>query len=323
MQNTYLAQAIQATNDAGVKYDTSMKYLLADRQILARILKYAVREFEDMPLQDIMDSIGNDIEIGTRAVDPGLSNLGHIEKSGTEDAVPGEGTIFYDLRFTVYHKKREMKFLINCEAQKSSEPCKLGYHLENRIVFYLARMISAQKQQEFFHSDYDSLKPVRSIWLCMDDREDCDSIEEISLSRKTMFGKKPDDGEMDLVRGIIVNIRSGENLRESPNLLISMLEKLLSPTDEKEKKRILSEEYGMIMTTELERRMQVMCNWSENIREQAIKQGVEQGIKQGVEQGIKTERCNAIRRLIKANIAKEQIVSMGYTEDEFAEAQNA
>ena len=78
-----------------------------------------------------------------------------------------------------------------------------------------------------------------------------------------------------------------------------------------------------------------MCNWSENIREQAIKQGVEQGIKQGVEQGIKqgikqgveqgikTERCNAIRRLIKANIAKEQIVSMGYTEDEFAEAQNA
>lgn len=36
----------------------------------------------------------------------------------------------------------------------SSDSAKLGYHLENRILFYLARMVSSQKQNEFFHSDY-------------------------------------------------------------------------------------------------------------------------------------------------------------------------
>ncbi len=164
MADTNLAQAVEATHDSS-SYDTNVKFLLADKQILSRILKYAVQEFKDMPIEDIMSSIGEDIEIGTKPLDAGLSNMGRINASSTEDNIPGEGKIFFDIRFTAYHKEMEMKFLINVEAQKSSEPAKLGYHLENRIIFYLARMISAQKQTEFFHSDYDNLKKVRSIFI--------------------------------------------------------------------------------------------------------------------------------------------------------------
>jgi len=71
-----------------------------------------------------------------------------------------------------------MKILINVEAQKFSDPSKLCYHLENRIIFYMSRMVSAQKQTEFNHSNYDDLKRVRSIWICMDNDEDGDSIED-------------------------------------------------------------------------------------------------------------------------------------------------
>lgn len=67
-----------------------------------------------------------------------------------------------------------------------------------------------------------------------------------------------------------------------------------------------TEEYGMIMTTELEGRIQTMCNLSENIKEQSIKM----------------ERLNAIERMIKAGATKEQIISFGYTKEEFAEAEN-
>lgn len=119
------------------------------------------------------------------------------------------------IRFTAYIKKAEIKILINIEAQKSSDHSKLGYHLENRIVFYLARMISAQKQTEFFHSDFDNLKKVRSIWICMDNDETEDSAE-------------------------------------------------------------------------LEGRIQIMCNLSENI--------------------IERERIDAIKRMIKANASKERII---------------
>ena len=260
-----------------------------------------------MTIEDIITSIGEDIEIETRPLDAGLSNMGRVNASSTEDNIPGEGKIVFDIRFTAYHKEAEMKFLINLEAQRSSDPGKLGYHLENRIIFYLARMISAQKQTEFYHSDYDSLKKVRSIWLCLNNSEDGDAIEEISLDRKTVFGNKVNPYDIDLMRGIIINVRSGKAIKDSQNILINMLEKLLSETSIEEKKRILTEEYGMIMTTELEGRMQTMCNWSEVIMEKSIEK----------------ERLNAIERMIQAGATKEQILSFGYTEKEFTEAESS
>ena len=313
MIETNLAQTVNATNDSGSAYDTNVKYLLSDKQILSRILKYTIEEFQEMDIEDIMGCIGDDIEIGTRPVDAGLSNLGRVKETVTEDNIPGEGIIYYDIRFTAYIKEAEIKILINLEAQRSSDHSRLGYHLENRIIFYLARMISAQKQTEFFHSDFDNLKKVRSIWICMDNDETEDSIEEIGLDRKTVFGNKKNQYHTDLMKGIIVNIRNSENydsgkdIKKSQNVLISMLEELLSEKDAVEKKRILADEYGMIMTAELEGRIQIMCNLSENI----------------VERGIRRERLNAIKRMIKANASKEQIISFGYTEEEYKKAESA
>ena len=121
MTDTNLAQAIEAVNES-IAYDTNIKFLLADKQILAWILKYAVQEFKDTTIDDIMSNIGEDIEIGTRTLDAGLSNIGRVNTSNTEDNIPGEGKVFFDIRFTAYHKEMEMKFLINLEAQKSSDP---------------------------------------------------------------------------------------------------------------------------------------------------------------------------------------------------------
>lgn len=313
MAETNLAQAVEAANDFS-SYDTNIKLLLADKQILARILKYAVQEFKEMAVSDIMSSIGDDIDIGTKPLDAGLSNLGRINLSNTEDNVPGEGKIFFDIRFSAYHREMEMKFLVNVEAQRSTTPSKLGYHLENRIIFYLARMISAQKQTEFFHSDFDSIKKVRSIWICMDNGEDGDSIEEIKLDRNTVFGNKVSIHNIDLMKGIIINVRSGNYTKDSQNTLISMLEKLFSQTSVDEKKQILTEKYGMIMTTELEGRLQTMCNLSENIK--AL------GIEEGIKKGVTKERLNAIERMINAGFAKEQIILCGYTEEEFTKAES-
>lgn len=313
MIETNLAQTVNATNDSGSAYDINVKYLLSDKQILSRILKYTIEEFQEMDIEDIMGCIGDDIEIGTRPVDAGLSNLGRVRETVTEDNIPGEGIIYYDIRFTAYIEEAEIKILVNLEAQRSSDHSRLGYHLENRIIFYLARMISAQKQTEFFHSDFDNLKKVRSIWICMDNDETEDSIEEIGLDRKMVFGNKKNPYHTDLMKGIIVNIRNGENdkysdsIKKSQNVLISMLEELLSEKDAVEKKRVLADEYGMIMTAELEGRIQIMCNLSENIEER----------------GIRRERLNAIKRMIKANASKEQIISFGYTEEEYKKAESA
>ena len=81
MAETNIAQSVDAVN-AAASYDANIKFLLADKQVLARILKYAVREFGDMELEDIMAGIGSDIEVGTKPVDAGLSNTGRISEIG-------------------------------------------------------------------------------------------------------------------------------------------------------------------------------------------------------------------------------------------------
>lgn len=50
-----------------------------------------------------------------------------------------------------------------------------------------------------------------------------------------------------------------------------------------------------------------MCNLSENIEAK------------GIREGIKKERTAAVERMIKAGAAKEQILSYGYTEEEYRE----
>lgn len=49
-----------------------------------------------------------------------------------------------------------------------------------------------------------------------------------------------------------------------------------------------------------------MCYLSENI----------------IDQSINMERLNAIERMIKADFTEKQIISCGYTEEEFAEAES-
>ena len=65
-----------------------------------------------------------------------------------------------------------------------------------------------------------------------------------------------------------------------------------------------------------------MSNGMEAIMQQGIADGMKRGMEQGIEKGIKKERIHAIERMIQANLTKEQIMSCGYTEDEFTEAES-
>lgn len=273
---THLSQVVTAAQDAAA-YDTNAKLLLADKQVLARILKYAIREFQGMAIEEIISSLQDDIDVAIIPLDPGLTNLGRVRETKTEDSIPGEGTICFDIRFSTYIGQSRVKFLFNLEAQRLTSHDALGYDLENRIIYYIARMISAQKNTEFHGSDYNSLKNVRSIWICMANSKEGDSIEEISIERKTVFGDSGNAHSIELLQGIIINLRSNKNAKVSQNPLISMLETLFSRMDVEEKKNILEKDYGMIMTLEIERRLKTMCNLSEGIIEEGLAQGIAKG----------------------------------------------
>ena len=278
--NTNLSQTIDIISSedlSGARYDASVKEMLADKQILARILKYTLKEFENIELETIIANIDEPI-VSAMRMEPGHTNTEKIQKMSEEDMVLGEGKIIYDIRFSVYCGDELIKILINVEAQKSTSPSKLGYQLDNRIIYYLARMISAQKEVEFAKSEYDNLKAVRSIWICMDTADDEDSINRLHFVQETLYGKDINFENLDKIQGIIIRLRENENAETSKNTLIAMLEELLKTDSKESKKKKLSEKYGLIMNTDTEGRINTMCNLSEVLLEKGVEKGIEKGI---------------------------------------------
>ena len=309
---THLKNTIDAIDSDKAKYDKNIKELLADIQVLSRILKYTVEEVKDLTIEEIIECIDDQsIEVGAALVDPGLTNTGRIENVQTENSVPNEGYISFDIRFSIHYKKKAIKIIINIEAQKSTDPVKLGYHLENRIIFYLSRLISSQKQREFFHSEYDKIKKVYSIWICMDASNDEDSVNKISLKEETLFGKPSAFSQLDKMCGIVIWIREQNDVEESKNQLIAMLEDLLKDEAIEKKKKNLEKKYNMKMTLDLERRIDDMCNLSDVVEER------------GIEKGTEKERTRVIQKMIEKGYTKEDILDLDYTEDEYKKAKDA
>ncbi|MBO5371762.1 MAG: hypothetical protein J6A75_03475 [Lachnospiraceae bacterium] len=275
---TNLATTIDSAGSTSGMYDKLMKELLADKQVLARILKNTMNEFKDMEIPNIIQCLGS-VHIQEQRVEPGLSNLGKVERTATENSAQGEGTIYYDIRFSAYVKNRTVKILINVEAQKSIKASQLKYHIVNRIVFYLARMISAEKEVEFFNSDYDNIKKVASIWICMSDNEKDGSIEKLSLSSDEVYGESTGLLSTDLMEGYLICLRKSDNVKASKNELISMLEDLINGKDAEEKKRNLETKHNMIMSEEFEGRLSQMCNLSGLVLEEGMEKERENGLK--------------------------------------------
>lgn len=278
---THLNQTLSSLDVSKMDCNNNIKELLADIQILSRIIKYTVKEVAHLSVEEVAYCLrGADIEVGSTPVDPGLTNVGKVLSENTEDTILNEGYIMFDVRVTFHYREQDIRLIINVEAQKKSKPSDLEYHIESRMVYYLSRLISSQKNVEFFHDDYDNIKKVYSIWICTDASSDEDSICEYSLTPDITFGKAETSGYADKMKGIIIRIRKGTEVKESKNKLIVMLEDLLRHEEREQKKALLVEKHGLQMTVELNRRIDSMCNLADDFIEEGIAQGIAQGIEQ-------------------------------------------
>lgn len=280
---THVAQAIEL-GDTKAKYDAEVKNILSDKTILAWILKYTVRELRDYSIETIRTCIEGEPEISTIPVYPGKSNCGKIIGNNTEDKIVNEGEIKYDIRFYVILPSllpggRRRKLLINVEAQKEYYT---GYTLVTRGVFYGARMLSSQIDTEFTVPDYDSIKKVYSIWICMDVPEyAADTITEYRLVPDKLAGNYAEETKYDLLSVVMVCMGKDVIYEEIPTLhgLLSVI--LSHQLTVEEKKRILESTYGIAMTEKFEKEMNLMCNLSDLIEERGIEKGIVKGIMQG------------------------------------------
>ena len=265
-------------------FDAACKRLLANKSILAWIMKECVEEYRSCNVEDIAEKyIEGNPSISQTAVHPD-EQTAFVRGIGNEDTTLTEGTVTYDIRFMalVPDSDGKIELIINIEAQNKYNP---GYPLLKRGVYYGSRMISAQYGTEFDASHYEKIKKVYSIWICMNPpQKNKNCITRYSIKEEHVVGEaKAPKQYYDLMTVIMIYL--GDD--RSSQRVLKLLEVLLSETAAAdEKKQILQEDFEIKMTHNLESEVSGMCNLSDGIEERAMARGIARGIAQGMEQGI-------------------------------------
>lgn len=282
IENT-LSKNINAA-DGRASFDSACKRLLANKIILARILKECVSEYADCNVNDISEKyIEGTPQIGSVNVHTDEAPE-FITGMNSEDKTIFEGTVTYDIRFRAIAPSGDgqIELIINIEAQSKFSP---GYPLTKRGLYYCARLLSSQYGKEFSNSHYENLKKVYSIWICLNAPQNRqNTIMRYSVKEDSMVGYAPENVEnYDLLNVIMICL--GESDSENYNGLLKLLKVLLSDhIKASEKKKILSNEYDIKMTKKLESEVSDMCNIGDYYWEEAMNQGVAKGLEQGLEQ---------------------------------------
>ena len=303
---------------AKIQYDEQCKKVLGDKNVLSWILQRTVREYAGMNREEIMKCIEGEPEIGSRRVNPGETNASQITGMANEDKVNEEGTIFYDIRFFAWiPKSREkIRLISNVEAQKKYHT---GYSLTTRGVFYGARMISAQLGTEFEIPEYDKIKKVYSIWICMNAPQYIgNAISEYKLEKTDLIPGIPDRRkEYDKLSVVMVCLNTK---KETEDQFLGMLQTLFNTElAEKEKKERLEQEYEIQMENGFGKELSLMCNLSDTVEERGIQKGIEKGIEQGMEKGIEKGKLEMLFSLVRDHVlsSADAAKRVGMSEAEF------
>lgn len=271
-ENLEISSTLEASENKKA-YDAYCKKILSNKQILSHVIKGCVSEFKDIDIKDIPAYIeGVDIRNDK------------ISGMNVEDESVLGAKIQYDILFKIVspddHEKIEL--IINVEAQNKDNP---GYNLVSRAIYYCGRLIDRQKNSKdgFCHSDFDDIKKVYSIWICLNhDQSKDDSITKYYVTEECVQNKATNPKESyDLFTVVMLYPSKTYDYEDNKNSLLEMLNVLfsseLSASFKKEK---LSHDYGILMTKEIDEEVENVCNLSEGVFNDGVNKGIQKGIQE-------------------------------------------
>ena len=269
--DTEIKNAVSAA-DTEAQYDDKAKRLLSNKIILAHILIKTVDEFRGMNLKDVVPYIEGDPFVSVVPVELGLTNA-EKEKGGqrivgmnTENAEVNEGLIRFDIIFYVRMKDGISQVIVNLEAQKD-EP--ISYYILNRAVFYVSRLVSSQKERDFIKTNYNDIKRVFSIWVCMNMDEN--SMDYVHLTDDKLLGTHQWQGGLDLLNIVLIGISDKIPEHDDKYELHRLLGTLFSmELTVDEKLGIIETEYSIPVDDKLRKDVSAMCNLSQGIRDNTL-----------------------------------------------------
>ncbi len=302
--DTEIRNAVSAA-DEDAQYDEKAKRLLGNKIILAHILVKTVDEFKGMNPTDVVSCIEGEPFISVVPAEPGLTNA-EKEKDGqrivglnTENAEINEGLIRFDIIFYVRMKDGISQVIVNLEAQKDDPT---SYHILNRAVFYISRLVSSQKERDFVKTNYNDIKRVFSIWVCMNMDEN--NMAYVHLVKDDLLGSYPWKGGLGLLNIVLIGIANELPEHDDKYELHRLLSTLLSmELSVDEKLGIMEKEYSIAVDDRIREDVGAMCNLSQGIREK----GRAEGKAEGRAEGRAESEIEFILNMYENNFTLEQI----------------
>ena len=299
------------------QYDILCRRFIAMRAILARIVKGTVRECRSYRIEEIEAMLGEP-ELGTIPLSPSLRPQ-EIREDESADKVPGEGAVYFDLVFRLYLPEGTIALVVNIEIQDSGT---FSVTIP-RGIFYLARLISRQKNRDFQGDDYRHLLKVYSIWIMTSPDRSKAYVGSFHLEKTDLVGHLDIPKEIyDKLELVVVCVGDTDGLswdkdiKDTVQLLDTAFRKEL-PFERKE--RILRDRFGVRLTPDERKEVEHMCNLGEAMYLSGERSGLEKGERMGLEKGErmgleKGERMGSTQTLI--NSVRSLIGKTGWSVDE-------
>ncbi|MBR4415741.1 MAG: hypothetical protein IKS67_03165 [Victivallales bacterium] len=259
--------------------DNVIKMLFTHKQIVAIMLRECLPEFNGVPLNFITE----------KCLD-GLEDADYL----IGDKTHGNAGIDMDICIHARLPKdldSQVGVIINIEVQQNFHP---GYDIIKRGIYYGCSLIAMEKETVFADSDYDNLKKVYSIWICLDVPLD----KANTIIRYGMAELCPTDvthgvhrigAPYDLLEVMMVCLN--DKCENGGDVVIDMLRTLLSQRlSKEEKQKLLKEKYSITFTQE----KQMKFNYYEYVKETNLKIGEEKGFQLGEIQTRKTVVTNML-----------------------------
>ena len=110
----------------------------------------------------------------------------------------------------------------------------------------MSRLISSQKERDFVKTNYNDIKRVFSIWVCMNMDEN--SMDYVHLTDDKLIGSYPWKGGLDLLNIVLIGIANELPKHDDKYELHHLLSTLLSmELTASEKLGIMEKEYSIVV----------------------------------------------------------------------------
>lgn len=182
--------------------------------------------------------------------------------------------------------------------------------------------MSSQKKREFEGSDYNNIKKVYSIFICMDSPNGQSAINRYRMKEEHLLHRyKANQKSYDLLNVVMIYL-SDEKVR---NRLIGLLPLLFRKENMSgdERNEILKEKYNIHLTEEQREELNTMCNLSEGIVDR-VTERVTKSVTASVTKSVTKSVTDSVTKSVKRSDAIESVrnlmISTGWSSDKAMDA---